>query len=98
LNFAVGVFWSCDSEKAIQKKARDIRGHLSKALKQLPNNSKIAVHVGLETHDGRIVEAERYSRIFNTVSNFSPNGKNLKWVYCHLFQPYSPPRSRLGNG
>ena len=91
LGFAVGAFWSCDAERAIERKARDIRAHLSSAIQQLPELSNCAIHIGLETLDGWIVEAERYARIFRTVQQFDANGKNLEWVYCHLFQPYSPP-------
>jgi hypothetical protein len=91
LDFAAGAYWSCDAERSIEKKARDIRGRLSSALEQLPEFSKCVIHVGLETPDGPLVEKERYKRIFNTVQNFDSYGKKLEWVYCNLFQSYSPP-------
>lgn len=49
------------------------------------------MHVGLETLDGVSVEAERYQRIFNTVNNFDSRGKDLRWVFCHLYQSFAPP-------
>ena len=91
MDFAAGAFWHCDAERAIERKARDIRGHLSEAVRQLPHNVRSVVHIGLETLDGVLVEAERYRRIFNTVRGFDPSGKDLRWVYCHLYQSYAPP-------
>jgi hypothetical protein len=91
LDFAACAFWHCDAERSIEKKARDIRGHLAEAVKQLPEDKKSVIHVGLETLDGVLVEAERYKRIFNTVTNFDNSGKDLRWIYCHLFQSYSSP-------
>jgi hypothetical protein len=91
LEFAAGAFRSCDAPRAIEQKARDIRHHLADAVRQLPDNAKGAVHVGLETLDGAIVEEERYRRITQSVYKFDARGKNLEWVYCHLFQAYSPP-------
>ena len=91
MDFAAGAFWHCDAPKSTEKRARDIRKQLSKAVNQLPKDVPGVVHVGLETLDGVAVEAERYQRILNTVKNFNRNGKNLKWIFCHLFQHYSPP-------
>ena len=91
IDFAAGAFWGCDAKRAIENKARDIRSHLAKAVRQLPKDEKSVVHVGLETLDGALVEEERFSRIANTVYKFNAKGKDLRRIYCHLFQPYSPP-------
>jgi hypothetical protein len=91
LSFAIGAFWNCDAERSIECKARDIRRHLAEAVRQLPDGKRGVVHIGLETLDGQIVEAERYARIVNTVQMFDSHGKDLRWVYCHLFQSYAPP-------
>lgn len=91
MEFAAGAFWHCDAEASIDKKARGIRKRLGEAVKQLPENKSCVVHVGLETLDGVLVEAERYKRIFNTAQNFDNSGKDLRWIYCHLFQSYAPP-------
>ena len=37
------------------------------------------------------MESERYARIINTVTQFDASGKDLRCIYCHLFQPYAPP-------
>lgn len=91
LSFAIGAFWSCDATRSIECKARDIRRHLAEAVRQLPDGERGVVHIGLETLDGQIVEAERYGRIVNTIQQFDARGKDLRWVYCHLFQSYAPP-------
>jgi hypothetical protein len=91
LSFAVGAFWSCDADRAVGRKARDIRRHLAESLRQLPKSGKGVVHIALETLDGTIVEAERYARIVNSLYKFDALDKDLQWVYCHLFQSYAPP-------
>ena len=91
MDFAAGAFWHCDAIRSIEKKARDIRGHLAEAVRQLPDGIPCVIHIGLETLDGVLVEVERYRRILSTVQNFDPNGKNLRWVFCHLYQSYAPP-------
>jgi hypothetical protein len=91
IDFAAGAVWDCDAHRSIERKARDIRAHLADAVEQLPEKVPAAVHIGLETLDGWHVEKERFNRIMNTIGNFDPKGKRLHWIYCHLFQPYSPP-------
>ena len=91
IEFAAGAIWDCDAPRSIEIKARDIRSHLADAVEQLPENVPAAVHVGLETLDGWPVEQERFERIMGTVGIFDARGKKLHWIYCHLFQPYSPP-------
>jgi hypothetical protein len=67
ISFATGAFWNCDAVRSIERKARDIRGHLADAISQLPENSKGVVHVALETGDGVAVELERFRRICTSV-------------------------------
>lgn len=91
LDFAAGAFWHCDAEESIDKKVRDITGKLADAIKQLPENKKSVIHIGLETLDGVLVEKKRYESIVNSVMNFDTSEKDLRWIYCHLFQSYAPP-------
>jgi hypothetical protein len=90
ISFAAGAIWSCDAEEAIQKKARDIRKHLAEAINQLPSGSPAIIHIGLEAQDGNIVEKERFFRILKTLIQFDPYGKDLHWVYIHIFEPRVP--------
>jgi hypothetical protein len=91
INWAAGVHWRCDAERAFENKARDIRAHLAKAVEQLPASGRGVIHVGIETYDGELVEVERFRRIIHTAGMFNPNGKDLRWVYCHLYEAYVPP-------
>jgi hypothetical protein len=91
ISWAAGAYWHCDAERAIESKARDIRRHLSDAVDQLPSKGRGVVHVGIETFDGEYVEAERYARIIDTVATFNAKEKNLRWIYIHLYESYSPP-------
>ena len=91
MSFAAGAFWHCDAEQVIARKARDIRGHLADAVRQLPDDRKCAIHVGLETLDGPAVEETRFLRILRSVVTFDSSGKDLRWIYCHLIQSYAPP-------
>ncbi len=91
IDFAAGAFWRCDSPIAIRRKARDVRKRLSDAIEQLPQGIPCVVHIGLETLDGPSVEAERIRRIFDSLGRFDARGRDLRWVYCHLYQSYAPP-------
>jgi hypothetical protein len=91
IDWVAGAYWHCDAESAYEKKARDIRRHLAEATEQLPANSRGVVHIGIETYDGALVEAERFEKILGTAATFNSNGKDLRWVYCHLYEAYAPP-------
>ena len=91
LSYAAGAVWSVDAVSAISRKARDIRGRLADAVRQVPFDSRSAVHIGLETLDGAMVEIERFRRIVKSVLNFDLGGKDVRWIYCHQFQSYAPP-------
>lgn len=91
IHFAVGAYWHCDAAASIEKKARDVRGHLAKAVRQLEGTTPSAVHVGIETLDGDFVEDTRYRRILDTITSFDARGTELDWIFCHLFGPEAPP-------
>ena len=92
LSYAAAARWHCDAPAAVLAKARHVRSRLAQAIDQLPTGGKGAVHIGLETADGAMVEEARFIRNQLNVSTIDPRGKNLRWIYCHLFQFYSPPR------
>ncbi|MCK4252516.1 hypothetical protein KAX97_13795 [candidate division WOR-3 bacterium] len=91
IDFISCARWNCDAEEAILKKARDIRRQLSDATDQLPDDKPSIIHVGIESHDGGVVEDERFLKILNTVSFWDSNKKDIQWIYCHMFDPQVPP-------
>ena len=92
LSFGAGAFWHCDAPKAIMTKARHVRGRLASAIDQLPDKGKGVVHIGIETVDGAMVEEARFIRNRLNVPTLHVKGKDVRMVYCHLLQFYSPPR------
>jgi hypothetical protein len=91
LDLAVAARWSCVSEAAIDKRARDIQGKLVEANAQLPADIPGIVHIGFEALSGDDVEQRRYEKIINRARNFDPKSSRLEFVYCHYFAPEATP-------
>jgi hypothetical protein len=91
VEFAAGAIWYCDATQAIRRKARHIKAHLAEAVDQLPDDEPGVVHVGLESHDGGIIEVARLDRIKDEIRDFDPRGKLLTYVYVHTFDPRVTP-------
>ena len=91
VSFIAGARWECDSNEAIRKKARHIKRHLAEAVEQLPDSKPSIVHIGIEEIDGFFVESKRYEHILKSLSLFSTDAKDVRWIFCHLFDPTAPP-------
>lgn len=87
VNNAYCAKWECISEKSIDKKAKDVRKLLSKAVKQAPRDGDTIVHIAYETLEGPIVEIERHKKIANSIDTFKYDDKKIKAVFCHALQP-----------
>lgn len=91
--FCEGVYtaycakWECIAETSIDKKAKDVKKLLSKAIKQAPENTPTIVHIAYETLHGPIVEYSRAEKINSSISNFDCKGKEIRAIYCHAIQP-----------
>ncbi|MCG7654244.1 hypothetical protein MHN00_11820 [Alteromonas sp. Cnat2-8] len=79
--------WECISDISIDKKAKDVRKLLSKAIKQAPANGDTIIHIAYETLEGPQVEIERHKKIANSINTFNYGEKNVSAVYCHALQP-----------
>lgn len=88
---AYGVFWNCDAKEAIWAKARDIKNQVNSAIQQFNSSDTAVIHVGMETFDGPNVELARFEKINETVQSIGADSANVKWIFCHFFQAYSPP-------
>ena len=79
--------WVCFSEESIEKKAKDIKTHLSKAIRQVPDNEPTVVHISYETLHGPIIEFTRAKKIAESIDDFDCGGKDIRAIYCHAIQP-----------
>ncbi|MGC4102331.1 hypothetical protein [Ferruginibacter sp.] len=87
---AYGVYWDCDAEEVIWKKARDIKKQIYKAIQQFTSDTTGVIHVGMETYENYKVENKRFEKIKETIKDIDPNKSNLRWIFCHFFQSYTP--------
>lgn len=91
--FCTGVYnaycakWECISDVSIDKKAKDVRKLLSKAVKQAPENGDTIIHIAYETLHGPFVEIARHKKIAESINTFDYQEKNVKAVFCHAMQP-----------
>lgn len=91
VSYAYGVYWHCDAKEAIWAKARDIKNQVYSAMQQFNSNETGVIHIGMETFDGPAVEMARLEKINTTIAGIDPTSTNVKWIFCHFFQAYSPP-------
>ena len=85
------VIWACgftrdfDTEKSIEKKAKDVTKLLSKAIHQVPDNKPSIIHIAAETMEGKDVERLRTKKVFSTIPNFI-SAKPVVAIRFHRFQ------------
>jgi hypothetical protein len=90
-DLAILLRWQTLAPAAVDAKARDVLRKLAEANRQLPDEMPGIVHIGFEALEGDEVEQARHAKILASTRNFNPNGKPLRYVYCHYFVPESPP-------
>ncbi|HAU5757701.1 TPA: hypothetical protein MYQ22_004543 [Serratia marcescens] len=79
--------WECIAEESIEKKAKDIKTHLSKAIRQVPDGEPTVVHISYETLHGPVIEFKRARKIAESIDSFDCGGKDIRAIYCHAIQP-----------
>lgn len=79
--------WECTAEASIDKKARDVRTLLNKAVEQAPSDGRTIIHIGYETLHGPEIEFVRDQKIFELVNTYDYSGKDVACVFCHAMQP-----------
>lgn len=79
--------WECIAEESIEKKAKDIKTHLSKAIRQVPDNEPTVVHISYETLHGPFIEFKRAEKIAESIGGFDCGSKDIRAIYCHAIQP-----------
>lgn len=83
--------WECIADESIDKKAKDVTKHLSKAVKQAPADARTVIHIGYETLNGPFVELARDQKIVDTLNSFDFGEKDIACVFCHSFQSRTFP-------
>jgi hypothetical protein len=81
--------WECIADESIDKKAKDVRTHLSRAVSQIPTGEPGLIHIGFETLHGPEVEFHRHEKILNTIRDFDYGDKQIDVVFCNALQPES---------
>ncbi|AMR29947.1 hypothetical protein A0256_00210 [Mucilaginibacter sp. PAMC 26640] len=79
--------YKCTAASSIDKKAKDVRKVLKKAVEQIPLDREGIIHIGYETVSGPEVELVRHQKTKETVQGFDFTGKTIEAVYCHAIQP-----------
>lgn len=87
IHAAYSAKWECVADSSIDKKAKDVKKTLSKAVSQIPPHGEGIIHIGYETVMGPAVEFKRHEKTIDTVSNFNFSEKSIEAVYCHAIQP-----------
>jgi hypothetical protein len=90
-DLAILLRWQTLAPAAVDAKATDVLRKLAEANRQLPTDKSGIVHIGFEAVEGDDVERARYEKILTSTGKFDPEGKPLRYVYCHYFVPESPP-------
>lgn len=88
---AILLRWQSSAAASISAKARDVVRKLAEATRQLPPDTDSIVHIGFEAVEGDAVERARFEKVLASTAAFDPEGKPLRYVYCHYFVPESPP-------
>ena len=83
--------WECTAEISIDKKARDVRTLLVKAVEQAPAVGKTVIHIAFETLHGPEVEFIRDKKIYDLVNSFDYGAKDVACVFCNAIQPSAHP-------
>ena len=83
--------WECTAEISIDKKARDVRTLLVKAVEQAPADGSTVIHIAYETLHGPEVEFIRDKKVYNLVNSFDYGAKDIACVFCHAIQPSAHP-------
>lgn len=87
------VSWRSRSRAAILRKGKHFRSVVAKASSQLPGDRPGAVHVGVESWGGFIVDAARHIQNALEMRDFDPGSSRLRWVYGDYFSPEVTTRS-----
>ncbi len=90
VNWASGATFSCDADDAIERKARDVKATIARAVRQLPDDQFSVLHVAFETLDGPGVETERMKKIISSIERM----ESMKAVIAIVLHALGPVDSK----
>lgn len=88
ISWATGITRTFDSERSIEKKAKDITKLLSEAVLQVPNDKPSMIHVAAETLEGKDVELRRTEKVLAKIPKFVTE-KPVLGIRFHRFMSNS---------
>jgi hypothetical protein len=86
VDWASGATFRCDADASIERKARDVRVTVARAVRQLPDNAPSILHVAFETLEGDGVEAQRMKKIVPSLNSM----RSMKQVIAIILHALGP--------
>lgn len=71
VDWASGATFSCNSDHAIERKARDVKATIARAVRQVPTDSPSILHIAFETLEGPGVEEKRMQKIIPSIEGMT---------------------------
>ncbi len=90
VNWASGATFSCNAGDAIERKARDVKATIARAVRQLPNDQLAVLHVAFETLEGVGVEAKRMKKVISSIERM----ESMKAVIAIVLHALGPVDSK----
>ncbi|MGF6442634.1 hypothetical protein [Paraburkholderia youngii] len=90
VDWASGATFSCDADDAIERKARDVKATIARAVRQLPNDQLAVLHVAFETLEGPGVEAQRMKKVISSIERM----ESMKAVIAIVLHALGPVDSK----
>lgn len=81
------VSWQSNGDQALRQKARHFRSVIAGANAQLPTDMPGAIHVGLGSMDGDVIDAVRHFRNREMLRKFQRETSRLRWIYANYMIP-----------
>ncbi|MBJ9656117.1 hypothetical protein I5588_16315 [Burkholderia multivorans] len=90
VDWASGATFSCDADDAIERKARDVKATIARAVRQLPDDQVAVLHVAFETLEGLGVEAQRMKKVISSIQGM----ESMKAVIAIVLHALGPVDSK----
>ncbi|MDR5743598.1 hypothetical protein QCE73_10595 [Caballeronia sp. LZ029] len=86
VEWASGATFSCDADASIERKARDVKTHVGRAVAQVPDDGLSVLHIAFETLEGPGVESRRLEKVVASIEGMR-SMKMVAGIILHSLQP-----------